>query len=297
MGALDLQFPLTQPRISDRIAVDLDRGTSNLLWITMKRAADGGCQNFSMPLLYGLRDVLHSIKDSSGCWMADGEVHPVHYAVLNSSHPDYFSLGGDLKHFLGCIGRKDREGLHGYSQMCLDIMYDWATVLNSQATTIALVQGRALGGGFEAALSADYLIAEEQSEFGFPEILFGLFPCTGGMSLLARRVGVYEAERMMSDARIYSAAELKEKGVVDELCPKGEGRLAVERFVANHSKHRDARMALQRARYRMAPLDYRELSTVVDEWVEAAMKLSEADLKVMDMLIRLQRDFQPLSSR
>lgn len=289
MGALDFQLPIPQPSISDRVAVDLDQGASNVLWLTMKRQADGGGQNFSLPLLHGLRDVVQAIKGNSACWVSDGQVLPVHYAVLKSAHPDYFGLGGDLNHFRACIERKDKEGLYQYSRLCLDIMYDWATCLVNHATTIALVQGRALGGAFEAALSADYLIAEEQSEFGFPEILFGLFPCTGGMNLLARRVGVYEAERMMSDARIYSAAELKEKGIVDEICARGEGILATERFMANHAKHRNARLALQRARHRMAALDYREMVTVVEQWVDAAMELGEADLKVMDMLIRLQR--------
>ncbi|MBI4291421.1 MAG: enoyl-CoA hydratase/isomerase family protein [Betaproteobacteria bacterium] len=297
MGALDFQIPLSQPNISDRVTAELDRGGSNVLWITMKRPSDGGCQNFSLSLLHGLRDVLHAIKGRAGRWVDEGQLLPVQYAVLKSGHPDYFGLGGDLRHFHACIERKDKDALYQYSRLCLDIMYEWATCLNNQATTIALVQGRALGGGFEAALSADYLIAEEQSEFGFPEILFGLFPCTGGMSLLARRVGVYEAERMMTDARIYSAAELKEKGIVDEICPRGEGALAVERFIANHSKHRNARLMLQRGRYRVAPLDYSELLTVVGEWVEAAMDLGEADLKVMDMLIRLQRDYQPLATR
>lgn len=297
MGALDLQIPLSRPNISDRIAVELDRGNSNALWITMERPSDGGCQNFTLPLLHGLRDVIHSIKNSAGRWLAEGQLVPVQYAVLKSGHPDYFSLGGDLRHFRDCIERKDKDALYQYSRLCLDIMFEWATSLNSQATTIALVQGRALGGGFEAALSADYLIAEEQAEFGFPEILFGLFPCTGGMSLLARRMGAYEAERMMTDARVYSAAELKEKGVVDEICPRGEGTLAVERFIGNHRKHRNARLMLQRGRHRLAPLDYQELLTVVEEWVETAMKLEDAEINVMDMLVRLQRDTQPLSSR
>lgn len=289
MGALDFRFAPTQPVVSPRITVEFERGASNVLWGTMARAAEGECQNFSLPLLHGLRELLDEVGENAAHWHCDGETVPVHYMVLKSGHPDYFSLGGDLRHFRSCIERKDRQGLFQYSRLCLDILYAWATSLNSQATTIALVQGRALGGGFEAALSADYLIAEEHSEFGFPEILFGLYPCTGGMSLLARRVGVYEAERMMVDGRIYSAAELKEKGIVDEICARGDGALAVHRFTAKHSKHRNARLTLQRARQRMAPLDYRELLTVVEEWVEAAMNLEDADLKVMDMLIRLQR--------
>lgn len=297
MGALDFHFVPAQPVVSDRVAVEFERGSSNVLWATMARAAAGECQNFSLPLLHGLRELIHLVGENAAHWPCEGESAPVHYMVLRSGHPDYFSLGGDLRHFRSCIGRKDRDGLFQYSRLCLDIVYAWATNLNARATTIALVQGRALGGGFEAALSADYLIAEEQSEFGFPEILFGLFPCTGGMSLLARRVVVYEAERMMNDGRIYSAAELQEKGIVDEICPRGDGTLAVHRFTESHGKHRNARLALQRARNRMAKLDYRELLTVVEEWVEAAMNLEDADLKAMDMLIRLQRNAQPLASR
>ena len=297
MGALDFHFVPAQPVVSDCIAVELERGSSNVLWATMAQAAAGECQNFSLPLLHGLRELLQVLHENAAHWSCDGELASVHYMVLKSGNPDYFSLGGDLKHFRSCIERKDREGLFRYSRLCLDILYAWATSLNNHATTIALVQGRALGGGFETALSADYLIAEEHSEFGFPEILFGLFPCTGGMSLLARRVGVYEAERMMIDGRIYSAAELKERGIVDEVCPRGDGTLAVHRFMASHGKHRNARLALQRARHRIAPLDYREMLTVVEAWVEAAMNLPDADIKVMDMLIRLQRNTQPLSSR
>jgi DSF synthase len=297
MGALDFRFAPSQLVDSDHVAVEFKRGSSNVLWGTMAKAAAGECQNFSLPLLHGLRDLLHVAGENAAHWLYEGDLEPVHYMVLKSGHPDYFSLGGDLRHFRSCIERKDREGLFRYSRLCLDIMYAWATRLNNKATTIALVQGRALGGGFETALSADYLIAEEHSEFGFPEILFGLFPCTGGMSLLARRVGVYAAERMMTDGRIYSAAELKEKGIVDEICPRGEGALAVDRFIASHAKHRAARLTLQRARHRMAPLDYSELLTVVEEWVESAMNLGDADLRVMDMLIRMQGTARPPASR
>lgn len=297
MGALDFRFVPEQNVVTDRVAVSLERGSSNVLWATMARAAEGECQNFSLPLLHGLREVLHALRESSAHWSCDGELAPVHYMVLRSGHPDYFSLGGDLRHFRSCIERRDRNALFQYSRLCLEILHAWATSLNNDATTIALVQGRALGGGFEAALSADYMIAEEQSEFGFPEILFGLFPCTGGMSLLARRVGVYEAERMMIDGRIYSAAELKEKGVVDEICPRGEGTLAANRFIANHAKHRNARLSLQRARHRIAPMDYRELLAVVEEWVESAMNLPDTDIKVMDMLIKLQGNARAPASR
>ena len=281
----------TQPKVqygSNRIEVDFDPGVTNTLWVTMARDTAGGRQNFSLPLLNGLHELLSAVKNDDVSWQHQGQMKPVHYTVLKSGHPDYFSLGGDLEHFRSCITRQDKTSLHEYSKLCLDILYEWATTLNNRATTIALVQGRALGGGFETALGADFLIAEEQSEFGFPEIMFGLFPCTGGMSLLARRVGVFEAERMMTNGRIYSASELKEMGIVDSLCGTGEGVAAVEKFIAGHAKRRIARLMLQRSRYRVAPLDYQELLTVVDEWVSTAMDLTADELRVMEMLIRMQ---------
>ena len=285
MSAIELVTPLD----TSRVIANFRSSQHNTLWVTMTRSPVGRSQNFDLDLLHDLHILHKSIKDNRDGWVSNGSMHPIHYAVLQSAHTDYFSLGGDLGHFRECIRQRDKAALRDYSMTCVDMIYDWSTQRNTQTTTIALVQGRALGGGFELVLASDYLIAEEHSEFGFPEILFGLFPCTGGMSLLARRIGVYQAERMMTSGRIYSACELKDMGVVDELCPTGQGIAAVERFIAAHAKHRMARLMLQRGRHRLAPLNYIELRTVVDEWVEAAMMLGENDLRVMDMLIQMQR--------
>lgn len=285
MGAPELLFPLQQPRVATEYRAD----HNNALWVTMTRSPVGRCQNFSLDLLHDVCALQKSIRAKHATWIANGARNPIDYVILQSAHPDYFSLGGDLAYFLDCIRRRDSKALHDYSMLCVDMIFDWSTDFNRRTTTIALVQGRALGGGFESALASDFLIAEEHSEFGFPEILFGLFPCTGGMSLLARRVGVHEAERMMTNGRVYSATELRDKGIVDEVCARGQGPAAVEKFIAAHSRHRNARMMLQRSRYRLAPLSYDELHMVVDEWVEAAMDLGEADLRVMEMLVRMQQ--------
>ena len=292
MGALDFILPTSEKYVSKHIAVELDKKLFNTLWITMKKDDAKAVQNFSLPLLHHLRTLVHTIKENGSNWYSEGEMQPINYAVMRSEHPEYFSLGGDLKHFRHCIQQRDKASLYQYSRLCLDIIFDWAASSNSDMTTIALVQGRALGGGFEAVLSADFIIAEEHSEFGFPEIMFGLFPCTGGMSLLARRIGVYQAERMMTNARIYSAEELKDMGVIDEICARGEGNFTVEKFIATHAKRHKARVMLRRARHRLSPLDYSEMLTVVDEWVELALMLSKDELRVMDMLIMMQQGTQ-----
>ncbi len=292
MGAIDFSLPLVNGVSANRVFAEMDIAKVNTLWMTIGKDPDGGVHNFSLPLLAELQDMVQVVKANDGNWMHAGEPAPIHYAVMRSDHPEYFSLGGDLDHFRTCINNRDSAALYDYSKQCLDLMYEWATLSSGKMTTIALVQGRALGGGFETALSADFLIAEEQSTFGFPEIMFGLFPCTGGMSLLSRRVGVYQAERMMTNKRIYTAAELLEMGVIDAMCPTGHGVQAVDKFIAEHASRRTARMMIQRSRHRIAPLDYAELSQVVDEWVDAAMRLTPEEMRAMDMLIMMQRSPQ-----
>ena len=171
---------------------------------------------------------------------------------------------------------------------CLDLLEAWSGRLKDTTTSIALIQGRALGGGFEMALSTDYLIAEEHSSFGFPEIMFGLFPCTGAMGLLSTRIGARQAERMMTNKKIYSAAELYDMGLLDEVCATGEGELAVERFIANHSSRLKARLKVQQSRCRHTSLDHAEGVRIVEDWVETAMCLSAEELRTMDMLIMMQ---------
>src|SRR3546814_11845575 len=56
-------------------------------------------------------------------------------------------------------------------------------------TTLFRSQGEALGGGFEALLCFDVVIAERSARFGHPEMLFGLFPGMGAYSILARKLG------------------------------------------------------------------------------------------------------------
>lgn len=258
-------------------------------WVTMMSGSTTRPLNFSKAMLDSFDRALSRWESNDGQWDGEGQtLQPVHYAVMRSNHPQYFNVGGDLKHFSACILRGEFEALRAYSMQCMDLTCRWTNNVAHHATTISLVQGRALGGGFECALSSDYIIAEEQAEFGFPEILFGLFPCSGGMTLLGARIGVFQAERMMRNARIYSAAEMQDLGVIDLVCPQGTGETAVRQFIAEHSKARLARCALQRAKRRMIPVDRNELTAVVDDWVDTARKLSAQDLRVLDTLVRMQ---------
>jgi DSF synthase len=291
MGAFDFKFPPLDQIEHRHVDFRFDANPANTLWVSMKSESEAG-HHFSLPLLHDLRAVGQALQTGASHCDGSGRLETVNYAVMRSAHPEYFSLGGDLRLFRSCIMSGDRNRLRDYSRLCLEVMHAWGTRTNPELTTVSLVQGRALGGGFEAALAADYLIAEEQSSFGFPEIMFGLFPCTGAMSLLLRRVPVYQAQRMMTSGKVYSAMELQQMGLIDEVCAQGDGVAAVERYIARHSRQRAARLSVRRAMERMSPLDMAELLQVVDDWVDLALALTPSELRVMDMLIRMQYGMQ-----
>jgi DSF synthase len=282
MNAIVLQHPnVNSPRTASRISTQIRRLRADALWITLARDGATGLQNFTPALVQEFRGLVDELQDRRAAT-------PLNYAVVQSADPAYFSMGGDLRFFRDCIQRRDAAALRDYSMRCLDLLESWSGRLKDTTTSIALIQGRALGGGFEMALSTDYLIAEEHSSFGFPEIMFGLFPCTGAMGLLSTRIGARQAERMMTNKKIYSANELYDMGLVDEVCATGEGELAVERFIANHSSRLKARLKVQQSRCRHTALDHTEGVRIVEDWVETAMCLSADELRTMDMLIMMQ---------
>lgn len=213
---------------------------------------------------------------------------PIHYLVAASDTPGVHNLGGDLDLFKRLIADRDREGLSSYARACIDVLYRNAINLGLPLTTIALVEGSALGGGFEAALSCNVIIAEKGIEFGFPEILFNLFPGMGAYSLLSRRIPMRETEKMITSGRIYSSEELFDMGVVDVLADEGEGRAALYEYVRNHRRSRNGLTAAQRARQRINPLTYQELADITGIWVDAAMSLEARDLRLIDRIVRAQ---------
>ena len=127
----------------------------------------------------------------------DGPDSPLKFMVLGSRFPGVFNLGGDLEMFADCIERQDRTTLLHYAHLCVEIVDRVWNCSDLPVVNIGLAQGDALGGGFEALLCFDVIIAERQARFGLPEVLFGLFPGMGAYSILARRLGHRMAEKMI----------------------------------------------------------------------------------------------------
>ena len=103
MGAPDITFSLMNHVGYSHIDVAFDNRIANILWITMKQNIAQPAHNFSLPMLHELRDVGRRLQAGASRWHHDGLIEPVSYAVMRSGHPDYFSLGGDLRLFRTCI--------------------------------------------------------------------------------------------------------------------------------------------------------------------------------------------------
>lgn len=212
----------------------------------------------------------------------------VRYIALASKVPGIFNLGGDLNLFLQLIRNGDEEGLMHYATSCIDTLYRHHKHLGRDITTISLVQGDALGGGMEYAISGDVLIAERSAKMGMPEILFNLFPGMGAYSLLSRKVGPVLAEKMILGGCLYSAEKLYEMGIVDILAEDGEGEQAVLDYIHKEERARNGYKAFRHAKQYCNPVTYEELKNITTTWVEAALRLDDKNLRMMERLVKRQ---------
>lgn len=235
-----------------------------------------------------LRDALElhgHIK--SGMW-------PVDFYVLRSEVPRVFNLGGDLNMLRGYTVRKDWAGVSRYARLCVDTLYGMISGFDQRVISIAEISGDALGGGFEAALACDFMIAEKGAKLGFPEVLFNLFPGMGAFSLLARKLGPQVAQRMILSGAMYQPEVLQAQGLLDEVVEPGLGSNAVQNFIRSTQKQLQGYKGLMEARRRTALwTTHQELVQVVEHWAECVKQVSERDLRLIERLVSAQNRLHP----
>lgn len=259
----------------------LYRYDSAALWTFMR---PDGRPSFTPPMLHDFEAWQRLISENFGPDMA-----PLRYLVLGSRSPGVFCYGGDLELFQSLIRNQERQGLVRYGYRCVEILHRNMHSLDLPMLTIGLVQGAALGGGFEALLSFDYIIAERDATFGLPEVMFGLFPGMGAHAILSRKLGSAMADRLIVSNQIFTAQEMFDMGLVHHLAEPGEGIAACEDFIRRSERRHPGLVNARRAMKLTRPLPLEELKQIVDLWADAALQLTEGDLKVMNRLIRAQR--------
>lgn len=140
------------------------------------------------------------------------------YAAVITGHGDkFFSAGADLKTFAD--GDKARA-----RHMAQRFGVAFEALQESRPVVIAAINGYAMGGGLECALSCDMRIAEEHAQMALPEPSVGLLPAGAGTQTLPWLVGEGWAKRMILTNERVNAETALRIGLVEEVVPRGQSR-------------------------------------------------------------------------
>jgi crotonobetainyl-CoA hydratase len=190
------------------LEVVLDRGKVNAIDVSTSQALAAAFQE------------LHEDKD-------------LRCAILTGGGEKIFSAGWDLKALnngemqLDNWWEADEYGFGGFT----GLTENWS--LNKPV--IAAINGLAIGGGFEMAMSCDLLIAADHVEFGLPEMPLGIVPDAGALQRLPRRIPHNIAMEMFLLGRRMTAIEAAHYGLVNKVVPKEQLMDAAREWAASIS--------------------------------------------------------------
>lgn len=139
-----------------------------------------------------------------------GKDDTVKVIILTGEGDKAFSAGADIE-YMSKISPDESEEYAKLGQLVT------ATVENVKQPTIAAVNGFALGGGCELAMSCDIRIAANTAKMGQPEVTIGIPPGWGGTQRLMRIVGIAKAKEMVYTGKMIKAEEAKEIGLVNQV--------------------------------------------------------------------------------
>lgn len=170
----------------------------NILVVTMNRPEVYNCVHVEMH------------NEMAACWDAFTADPDLWVAVLTGAGDKAFCAGNDLK-ATAAGGSKAKATNTGFAGL--------SSRFDLEKPIIAAVNGFAMGGGFETALSCDIIIASENAKFALPEVKVGFFAAASGVQRLSRYIGRLAAQELMYTGRTIDAAEALALGCVNEVVP------------------------------------------------------------------------------
>lgn len=145
--------------------------------------------------------------------LADSSVRS---AIITGSGPKAFVAGADISEFSSLNARGGQE----LAQRGQDLVF--SKIENSPKPIIAAVNGFALGGGCELAMSCHFRIASDNAKFGQPEVNLGLMPGYGGTQRLVQLIGKGRAMELLLTGGMIDANTALQYGLVNHVVPAGE---------------------------------------------------------------------------
>ncbi|NMU93030.1 crotonase/enoyl-CoA hydratase family protein [Achromobacter ruhlandii] len=218
---------------------------------------------------------------------------PIDFWVTGSLVPQIYNVRRHPNIFAAVTRPSRREALRAYARACVDCVHAATRGFDTGGVSLAMIEGTALGGGFEAALAHHFVLAQNNARMGFPEMAFNLFPGMGGYSLVARRSGMKLAEELIGTGESHTAEWFQARGLVDVLFEPGDAYKATRTFIDVMRPKLNGMRAMLRARQRVLQLTRSELMDITEDWVEAAFNIDPKDRAYMERLVMAQNRRSP----
>lgn len=165
------------------------------------------------------RETISELSETFKRADADREIGCI---ILTGSGDKAFVAGADISEFASFSAQQGKDlSREGHEKL-------FNLVENLNTPVIAAVNGFALGGGLELAMSSHLRVASENAKMGLPEVSLGVIPGYGGTQRLAQLVGKGRALEMMMTAQMISAADAYRTGLVNYVVPQAELMLKCE---------------------------------------------------------------------
>ena len=187
----------------------------------------------------------------------------VRVVIITGAGPKAFVAGADVKEI--------KEAGQGRPALIKKGQEVFTRIRNSTRVVIAAVNGFALGGGCELAMTCDVRFAAENARFALPEAKLGLMPGYGGTQLLPRLVGIGRAKYMLFSGEMISAQDAYQFGLVDRVCRSEKLTEEVQEFaekvlangpISIRAIKRTVENGVQLALEDALDLEFREYTTV-----------------------------------
>lgn len=192
---------------------------NKVAWITLNRPE--ALNSLNPELRWQLSQHMDEVQNNEDIWIA----------VITGAGDRAFCAGADLKHRARERDASEEEKAHWrkLASETTHIIERW----HMPKPVIAMVNGYALGGGLEVAMSCDIIVAAEHAEFGLPEPRRGLIAGSAGVHRLPRQIGLKPAMGYMLTGRHMSADRAYELGLVNDVVPLSKLKSTVDEYVSD----------------------------------------------------------------
>ncbi len=180
----------------------------SVLHVTLNRPDSRNAMSLAM--VTELRSVFDAIREDTGV-----------RAVVLRGTGGHFCAGGDVKDMASARSQKAEDGEDPFFSLNRAFGYLLCEVEQAPQTTVAVIEGAVMGGGFGLVCVSDIALAHSEAKFGLPETSLGITPAQIA-PFVVRRIGLTQARRLALTGHRFSGEEALSLGLVHECATSDE---------------------------------------------------------------------------